>query len=118
MGVNVKRLVSPGYLATTAATAYTVLPNKVAKDLELHFVNTDTTNTIGVTVYLVPTGGTAGATNTFLSESGAGAFLLSPGEARPWGTEQALTAGDFVAWKASVASKVVAHLSGKEVDQG
>lgn len=84
----------------------------------MHFTNTDATATIGVTVYLVESGGTAGAGNTFLSETGASAFLLGPGESRPWGTEQVMSSGDTIQAKASTTSKIAMFASGKEVSQG
>lgn len=118
MAVISKRLVTPALLTNSNATKYTCPTNTIAKDIEFHFTNTDATNTIGVTIYLVESGGTAGDSNTFLKESGAGAFLLGPGESRPWGTEQVLQAGDTIQGKASTTSKIAMFISGKEVSQG
>ena len=118
MAVSSKRLVTPALLTDAAATKYTTPTNTITKDLEFHFTNIDTAATIGVTVYLVESGGTAGNANTFLAQVGAGAFLLAPGESRSWGTEQVLQAGDFISAKASTTSKIAMFVSGKEVSQG
>jgi hypothetical protein len=118
MAVISKRLATPSLLSAAAVSKYLVPPNNITKDIELHFTNTDTTNTIGVTVYLVESGGAAGDSNTFLKEAGASAFLLGPGESRAWGTEQVLLAGDTLHAKASTASKIAMFISGKEISQG
>jgi hypothetical protein len=118
MSIISKRLMVPSLLTDSTATKYTVDTNIITKDIELHFNNTDTTATIGVTVYLVESGGTAGASNTFLSQTGASAFLLGPGESRAWGTEQVLTAGDTIQAKAGTTSKIAMFASGKEISQG
>lgn len=117
MAVISKRLKVPALLTNSTATQYTAPTNNITKDIEFHFTNTDATTTIGVTVYLVESGGTAGDANTFLKESGSGAFLLSPGESRSWGTEQVLSAGDFIQAKASTTGKIAMFISGKEVTQ-
>lgn len=118
MAVISKRLKAPSLLTNATATQYTTPVNTATKDIEFHFCNTDTTNTIGVTLYLVESGGAAGDSNTFLKESGASAFLLGPGESRSWGTEQVLLAGDTIQAKASTTNKVSMFVSGKEVSQG
>lgn len=118
MSVTSKRLMTPALLTNSTATKYTCPTNTIAKDIEFHFCNTDASNTIGVTVYLVESGGAAGDSNTFLKEAGASAFLLGPGETKPWGTEQVLTAGDTIQAKASTTNKISMFISGKEVSQG
>lgn len=112
MAVNRKRLMTPGLLTDSTATKYTVGANKVCKDIELHFTNTDTANSIGVTVFLVESGGTAGASNTFLSEDW---FILAPNESRSWGTDQVLSAGDSIQAKADTTSKIAMFASGSEI---
>lgn len=118
MAVISKRLAAPSLLSTVAVNKYPAPTNGITKDIELHFTNTDASNTIGVTVYLVENGGTPGDSNTFLKESGAAAFLLGPGESRAWGTEQVLLAGDTIHAKASTTGKVAMFISGKEIGQG
>ena len=112
MPINRKRLMTPTLITDSAVTYYTVGANKSTKDIEFHFTNTDTSVTIGVTVYLVESGGSAGASNTFLDEN---YFTLAPYEARPWGTDQALNAGDFIVMKADTTAKIATFVSGTEV---
>lgn len=112
MPIDRKRLMTPTVITNSAVTYYTVPANKRTKDLELHFFNADTSNAIGVTVYLVESGGTAGASNTFLHEDW---FILAPLESRPWGTDQVLNAADFVQAKADTTAKISMFLSGTEV---
>lgn len=118
MAVLSKRLAVPSLLTNSTATKYTTPLNNITKDIELHFTNTDATTSIGVTVYFVENGGTAGDSNTLLKESGASAFILGPGESRSWGTEQVLAQGDTIQVKASTTLKIACFISGKEVTQG
>lgn len=112
MGIDRKRLMTPAVITDSAVTYYTVGANKKTKDIELHFFNADTTNPIGVTVYLVESGGSAAASNTFLHETW---FILDPLESRPWGTDQVLNSGDTVQAKAGTTGKISMFLSGTEV---
>jgi hypothetical protein len=112
MAVTRKRLVTPALLPNSSGLAYTVPDNTKCKDIELHFTNTDTSTSIGVTVYFVEAGGSAGGSNTFLMKEW---FILSPYESRPWGTDQALNAGDKIYWLAGTASKIAGFITGSEI---
>lgn len=74
MTTTAKRLVSGSQLTGSAATYYTApaLTRSVIKSAQL--VNT-TASAVAATVYLVPSGGSAGATNTLIS-----ARSIAPGE--------------------------------------
>jgi len=118
MAVVSKRLITPKLITNSSVLTYTSPVNNITKDIEFHFTNVDATTTIGVTLYMVENGGSAGDSNTFLKESGAGAFLLSPGETRSWSTEQTMEAGDTVYVKASTTLKVSMFMSGRQISQG
>jgi len=107
-----KRLMDPTVITNSAVTYYTAPANTKTKDIEYHFYNADTTNSIGVTVYHVESGGSAGASNTLLGEEW---FILAPYESRPWGTDQTLNAGDIVQAKADTTAKITMFMSGTEV---
>lgn len=69
-----KQLVSGSQLTTSAATYYTVPSNTISTISACSLVNTTATARTA-TVYLVPSGGTAGVGNCILS-----ARVISPGE--------------------------------------
>lgn len=106
---------TPAVLTNSAATYYTVPTSTLAKDITIDLWNSDTTNAIGVTCYLVPTGGTASATNTLFSETSPGGMILAPNEWRSVPLDQALNAGDFIQLKASTTAKISCHITVTEV---
>jgi len=118
MSILSKRLIVPALLTNSSALIYTVPVNNVTRDIEFQFTNTDATATIGVTVNLVPKSGSAAAGNTFLMGTGAGAFLLGPGESRPWSTGQVMLGEEMVYAHATTTSKVSIFMSGREISQG
>lgn len=101
MSVTPKAITS-AQLTASAATYYTVPANTTSILKALRFVNTDTAART-VTVYLVPSGGTAGATNILIS-----AQAIAPGEC--WDCYQAnwqvLATGGTLQALADVAAKV------------
>lgn len=111
------RFSGPALLTNSTVTLVTVPTNVIYKDIEFHFTNTDT-SAIGVDVYIVPNGGTAGDSTTFLKSTGANAFILGPGQTLPWSTEQVLIAGDTIQAKATTTGKIAYIISGREVTQG
>jgi len=116
MAVNRKKSAStPALLTTSLATLYTVPGNTAAKDITFDFQNTDTSNAIGVTLHLVPSGGTASDTNKLFSETSPNGLIISPQEWRSVPIDQALAAGDFIQAKASTTSKVNIHITVSEV---
>lgn len=118
MGIYSERI-STGLLTNSAANiGSAVLSNEVWKDIEFHFTNNDASAAIGVTIYIIPSGGSAGDTTTFLKESGASGFILGPGETRSWSTEQVLIAGDQIQGKASTTNKISYYASRKRLTQG
>lgn len=110
-----KSSLTPAVLTNSAATYYTVPTNTKAKDITIDLYNDDTTNAIGVTGYLVPTGGSASVTNTIFSETSPGGLILAPKEWRSVPLDQALDAGDFIQLKASTTAKISCHITVTEV---
>lgn len=106
---------TPAVLTNSAATYYTVPTSTTGKDVTIDLWNSDTTNAIGVTCYLVPNGGTASATNTLFSETAPGGVILSAQEWRSIPLDQALSAGDFIQLKASTTAKISCHITVTEV---
>lgn len=66
MAITAKRLISGSQLTGAAATYYTAPASTKAIIKRLILCNT-TAGAVACTVYLVPSGGTAGATNTITS---------------------------------------------------
>jgi len=63
MAQTAKRIISGSALTGSAATYYTAATGMTTVIKKLVFCNT-TAGTVNVTVYLIPSGGTAGTTNT------------------------------------------------------
>jgi len=97
MAITPKRLVSGSQLTTSAATYYTAVNAKARIDAMV-LVNT-TGGAITATVYLVPSGGSAAASNTILQTHSiaANSEYVVPGAIGQWleggGTIQALASG-------------------------
>ena len=106
---------TPAQLTASLATYYTVPASTSAKDITFDFLNTDTANAIGITLHLVPSGGTASATNQLFSETAPGGLILAPSEWRSVPIDQSIGAGAFIQVKASIASKVALHITVTEV---
>jgi hypothetical protein len=94
--------IAAAQLTTSAATYYTAPASTVSTVNNLSFTNTSA-SPVAVTLYRVPSAGTAGAGNTILS-----AFSLSPGQTYvpPQAIGLQLTAGMTLQALASVATSV------------
>lgn len=109
MSVTPKRLVEGSILSASAATYYTATNVKARIDA---FALTNTTaGAVTATVNLVPSAGTAGASNCVLSAQSiaAGATLIVPGAIGQW-----LEAGDTIQASASAATSITLVASGVE----
>lgn len=113
--VNRKKAHAPLQLTAALQTIYTVPTGTAAKDITFDFQNTDTAAAIGVTLHLVPNGMSASDSNKLFSETSPFGLVLAPQEWRSVPIDQALSAGDFIQAKASVASKVTIHTTATEV---
>lgn len=111
MTVTPKKLFTPAQLTDAAATYYTV-PAQTRTVLKKVTLTNDGTAPETVTLYLVETGGTAGASNIVLKGKAIGA-----GETyEAYELEgHIMNAGDFIRALASTASKVNLHVSGVEI---
>ena len=111
MSATPKRFVEGGQLTASAATYYTCPSNTKALIKKLTFTNNDTSART-VTVYLVPSAGTAGVTNilTKAASIAAGA-TYEAFEAEG----HILTAGATLQALADVTSMVTINASGVEI---
>lgn len=111
MTVTAKALIDSKFAANAATTEYTAPTSTRTIVDKFTATNTDT-GAQTITIYLVPNGGTASASNTVIQ-----AKSLSSGSTYDF-TElknQIFNTGDFIAVSASIASKVVIRASGREV---
>lgn len=106
---------TPAQLTNALVTLYTVPSGTLAKDITFDFLNTDTANAIGVTLHLIPVGGSASDTNKLFSETSPGGLIMSPNEWRSVPIDQAIGAGAFIQAKASITAKVSCHITVTEV---
>lgn len=110
MTVLIKVLVESKYAANAITTEYTS-PNST-KTLVDKFTGTNgSANTVNLTVYVVPSGGTADATNLIITKT------LISGECYtfPEIVGRALEQGDFIAIISSAATSVVIRSEGRQV---
>lgn len=110
MSITPKRLIDPVQLPSAAAAIYTSTNVKtILKKATL--CNTTGVNRT-VTIYIVPAGGSAGATNTVLQAIP----VLAGATVEVYDIEgHVLNAGDALWGLADAASAVTFHLSGMEV---
>lgn len=110
MSVVNKVLIDAGYVSDSLATKYTATSVTAIID-KFTATNTDS-NARTLSVHLVPSGGSADATNIVTSELSiaAGASVDLP-EMK----NHVLEPGDFIAAVGEVASKIVVRASGREV---
>ncbi len=102
----------PGTAATTRYTApgyasgspYVAGPTALVRRI---IVCNPTAGAVDYTLYLVPTGGTAGAANAIFS-----AISIAAGQTQIFDLEQDLNPGDFMADLASVAASLTVTVSG------
>lgn len=106
---------TPAQLTNALATYYVSPNSTAAKDITFDFLNTDTANAIGITLHLVPVGGTASDTNKLFSEVSPGGLIIAPSEWRSIPIDQAIPAGSFIQVKASITAKVSLHITVTEV---
>ena len=108
MASTPKKMADSQYLPNAAAIVYTAGAVKQAVVKELFLCNQNAAP-VTITVYYVPSGGSAGGSNTLYS-----AYTLQAGETQRFSTSTVLLPGDFISWLASVASAVVGRISGIE----
>ena len=111
MTVTVKALINAKYAANALTTEYTVPSSTKTIVDKFTATNTDS-GAQTISVHLVPSGGSADATNriTSLLSIAADASVELP-EIK----NQVLMTGDFISVVASVTGKVVIRASGREV---
>jgi hypothetical protein len=111
MSIIAKKLIASHYASVAATTEYTCPASTNTIIDKFTATNTDVGAQM-ITVYLVPSGGTAGASNTIIS-----ALPLSAGQTKDFSELQnhILNAGDFISVFVSVASKIVIRASGREI---
>lgn len=111
MARTAKRIIAGSQLTTSAATYYTTPALTTCAIRKLTFCNT-TGGPVTVTAYLIPSGGTAGATNTIAS-----AKSLAAGET--WSCSdaegQVLEAAGFIQALASAGTSITIIASGIEI---
>lgn len=110
MAVTIKELIKSKQAANTATTQYTVATGRAVVD---SFTATNTTaSNATLTVYLVPSGGSSGASNAIIS-----ARTISPGECYtcPEIVGKGLELGSSIVTLAGTASAITIHASGREV---
>jgi hypothetical protein len=102
-------------IGTGAAAAlgdpYVVPASTTDKLYEFIFCNSHTA-AVGVTIHLVPSGGSATAANKILDSTN---YVLNPGETRRFGLEQRMATGAQIFGTATVTGVVSVHLAGDRV---
>lgn len=111
MTVTAKNLVGSQFVTNADATIYTAPPSVKTIIDKLTGTNTDASAQT-LTLRLVPSGQSAGTSNTILS-----AFSIAAGVTKDFTELQnhILSPGDFISVVASVASKIVIRASGREI---
>jgi hypothetical protein len=111
MTVVARTLYETAQVPSAATTAYTA-PVNTRTILDKATVTNPTAGALTFTAYLVPSGGTAGATNAVISVQSvaAGASYLCPEL-----VGHVLNPGDFLSIVASAATSLVFRVSGREV---
>lgn len=105
------RMVEGSVLTTSAATYYTTPLATSTLIKKVTFTNTSA-STVTVTMYLVPSAGTAGAANTIISAvpiSANNTYEAYPAE------NMVLATGDFVQALCSAATSVTLMMSGIQI---
>lgn len=110
MAVTIKELIKSKQAENTATAQYTVTSGRTVVD---SFTATNTTGSNAIlTVYLVPSGGSSGATNAIIY-----ARTIVPGECYtcPEMVGKGLELGSYIATLASASAAITIHASGREV---
>lgn len=111
MSVTAKKIIPGSQLTNAAATYYTAPANTTTQIRKLTFVNNDS-SAHTVTVYLVPSGGTAGVTNLLVKAAAiAAGATFEAFEAEG----HILQTGDFIQALADAGSQVTIQGSGVEI---
>ena len=108
MAQTAKRLISGSQLTGSAATYYTAPANTTTIIKKLVLVNT-TAGAVACTIYLIPSGGSAGATNTLTISRSIG---INESWSCPEAENMVLAAGGFIQ---SLGLNVTIMASGIEV---
>ena len=111
---TLKRLAVPGLVTDSLATIYTVPGSTKAEGIVIGLMNDDTQD-ITVDIHIVPSGGSASATNKRLKGSSPNGLYLTPGETIDVLLPDVLETGEFIQLVASVTNKVSYRISGMEV---
>lgn len=114
MSTRLKRGIAGSQLTTSAATYYTAPANVTVQIVGVRLVNTTASN-VTATVHLIASGGSASASNTYIS-----ARTLAPGETYncPELTGQVLETGGFLQALASSNTSITITGSVVEVTNG
>lgn len=97
--------IAQGAIGTTLSTFYTVPASSTLLVKDFDICNT-TAATITITMYLVPSGGTAGSSNMIVP-----AYSLPANAMMQWAGTQVLNAGDFIQIVASAVGSTI-NISG------
>lgn len=97
-----------GSIAATLTTRYTVPASTRTLVKDITICNTSTTSATNVSVYLIPSAGTAGVSNILISN-----VLISPNGLFQWTGVQIMNAGDFIQDIASATGCTI-NISGGE----
>ena len=111
MSVTAKPLINSKQAANAATTEYTT-PTSTRTIIDKFTATNTTAGAITLTVYLVPSLGTAGATNTIISALSIAAGVTTDITQLQ---NQILAAGDFISVLASAATSITIRASGREV---
>lgn len=112
MAFTPKTFIDTQQLTDSTATYYTTPTATVSQAGTLVVFNNHTAN-VGVNLFLVPNGGSAGA-STKLYDEGTNGLVLVPNETRKINLDQIMAAGDTIQADASVTAVVTIRLSGVE----
>jgi len=110
MSLSIQRIISGSQLTTAAATYYTAAAGEKMKISMMSLTNSAAT-AVTATVYLVPSGGTAGVTNLILSARSIPASGGEPYIVRS-ALGQTIPAGGTIQALASVAASITIVASG------
>ena len=105
---------NPGLLTDSLLTFYTVPGSTTTEGIVIALMNDHTADVL-VDLHLVPSGGSASATNKRYKGSSPNGLYLKPGETIDVVLPDVLTSGDFIQMKGNVTNVVSARLSGVEV---
>lgn len=97
-----------GSIAATLTTRYTVPASTRTLVKDITICNTSTTASNTISIYLIPSGGTAGATNILISN-----IQLAPSAIFQWEGVQVMNTGDFIQDVASTTGCTI-NISGGE----